>query len=283
MPNFPHNSFWLLRLIWIWPLAISQLVVAETRRLQDQEMATPIGRLRVTDLVLKTGRPIRLTGRIANDTPKAWDRLEIRINPADGKNTKITGSPLRLYDLKQGASAPFYFDLSGRVDFPSLSYAFSYLEGAYAPSYRFELLSPAASQELTFSDELTEWKFVPTTSTIGFEVKNKSDKTVKLDWNQASFVDATGQAHKIAGTGVRYIDMNSPRTPTVVPPGANIKDALFPIDYVRFSNQWNHEPIFPDCPACVALAGSEFTIFFPLDIGGTVREYIFRCRIKSVE
>jgi len=263
-----------------------------TKTFPDQGIKTPAGIIRVTHLTAKKGgvlSPTRLTGTLWNETGRTWEFLSIRIQPSDGRGTVFNIEPLRLFTLKAGASQQFYFDLTGKIDFPTLSYSLAFQDGSYAANYRFAMLGPIPNERLQFSDELTEWTFLPNERSIGFELVNKSDKSAKLDWNQASYVDPSGKAHKVAGTGTRYIEVNSVKPPTVIPPGARIQDALFPTDYVhytsglRYSSGWSHLPIFPTCPLCRELAGAEFRIFMPLEIGGTQKEYTFRIKVRAVE
>jgi hypothetical protein len=250
----------------------------------NQKIDTPVGAVFAMGLEVKGSlvRNTRLTGTLQNATSKRWGSMRIRITPSDGKGTQFNSSTVAFYALPSGGSSSFYFDLTGKFDFQTLQYRFEYESGTYPASYHFEMVKPK-SGPLEFADDLTEWKFTPQSKGIGFELVNKSDKVLKLDWNSATFVDGGGKTHKVAGSGVRYMEVNAVKAPSVVPPGARVEDLFFPTDNVTFSGSWIVTALFPECPLCKEWEGKLFSLFIPLESGGSVKEYLFQFKAVSVE
>lgn len=253
------------------------------RTFPEQSISTPYGQIFATSLSLKKGRVSRLTGKIVNSTPKEFDYLGVEIQASDGRGTKFNSSLLRINNAKTGEPKPFSFDVWGRYDFETLSYTIKFVGGTFPANYQFEMLAPTKSSQLQYADQRTDWRFVPANDRISFELVNKSDKTARLDWNQAAFVDFDGKAHKIAPSGIRFIEINSMKAPSTIPPGAKIREEFILTDTVSYSSGWDIQTIFPKCPLCRDLVGKEFGMLFPVEINGETKEYSFRIKTRSVE
>ena len=113
---------------------------------------------------------------------------------------------------------------------------------------------------------------------FNFTLKNKSGHTLKINWDDVSYVDVKGQVGRVMHSGVKYIDRNSSQPSTTIPKGASISDILLPTDNVYYiSGQyggWRESYLVP----CVyktpeafnseapALVGKKLTIMMPIMI-----------------
>ena len=61
---------------------------------------------------------------------------------------------------------------------------------------------------------------------FNFTLKNKSGHTLKINWDDVSYVDVKGQVGRVMHSGVKYIDGNSSQPSTTIPKGASISDIL---------------------------------------------------------
>lgn len=255
------------------------------REFTNQTLDTPAGQFSVNNLRAKRGgvlSPMILTGSIVNNTKRDWTSFRIGVTPSDGSHSFQTTTVTFYGGLKKDAWEAFNYTLTGKINFENISFAISFQAGDYAPLYKFEMVKPV-SGAMRFADESTEWTFAPSRDGIGFELVNKSDKILKLDWNSSTLVDQGGTTHKVAGSGIRYMDINSTKTPSIAPPGARIQDEFFPTDMVKFASTWYHQALFPSCPDCRTWEGKLFSLYAPVDIGGTSKDYLFQFRVVSVE
>ncbi len=74
---------------------------------------------------------------------------------------------------------------------------------------------------------------------------NRSKETVEIDWNRSALVDASGTSLRIIHRGIPYQQRTSLVPPSIIPPGANLNDFVFPSDPIRFEfNAWRAPPFF---------------------------------------
>ena len=69
---------------------------------------------------------------------------------------------------------------------------------------------------------------------FNFTLKDKSGHTLKINWDDVSYVDVKGQVGRVMHSGVKYVDRNSSQPATTVPKGASISDILLPTDNVYY-------------------------------------------------
>ena len=164
--------------------------------------------------------------------------------------------------------------LAGAIVF--LIYKYSSTSEFKAPSTqrRFQMISPIVSPNLGYEDNDIQVYFAISNKVL-FQLANKTNEAIKLDWNQVSFVDPFGFAHRVFHTGVRYLERSAIQAPTFVPPHARIDDSFLPTENVDYNYQtntgWRERPLFQSMPA----VGQSFSVFMPLEIGSTLKSYHF--------
>ena len=150
--------------------------------------------------------------------------------------------------------------------------------------YRFLLVKPKESIDLSFQSDGVEFSFLPGEYGIAFTLKNGTESPIKIDWNQLSYVDVNGQAQRVFPDNVRLVQRDASMPPTIVPPTATVTNMLIPSAAVRMDHGgWDVQPIFPKGLPATRLIGRTISIFFPLDIGGTIRNHLFTFKILDVE
>ena len=128
---------------------------------------------------------------------------------------------------------------------------------------------------------------------FNFTLKNKSGHTLKINWDDVSYVDIKGQVGRVMHAGVKYADRNSSQPATTVPKGASILDILLPTDNVYYiSGQyggWRENYLIP----CVyqsqealstgapELVGKSMTVMMPIMIENVQNDYTFTFNIDE--
>ena len=129
---------------------------------------------------------------------------------------------------------------------------------------------------------------------FNFTLNNKSGHSLKINWDDISFVDTKGQVGRVMHSGVKYSERNNSQPATTVPKGASISDILLPTENVYFvSGQyggWRENYLLP----CVyqtpeafnagasSLVGKTMTIMMPIIIENVQNDYTFTFNIEKL-
>ena len=246
-----------------------------------------------------------LKGRLVNKTTHEWHNLMFEVILYDRQGNRIPGTrnnknPYCLIGTLPKDADGILGDTIGMLKDERIkglflavesnqepqTYEVRFYGGEYQVNYVPVLVAPKPSDDLKYEDEAIEIQWVFNKRQLAFALRNKTDLPIKLDWNQISYIDISGDAHKVMHQGVRYITRDEPQSPSFIPPTARLKDFIFPTDYVYRSNGssgWEQRPLFPEGPEANAFKEKTFSIFMPLEINGTAKNYTFTLKITSVE
>lgn len=127
-----------------------------------------------------------------------------------------------------------------------------------------------------------------------FTLENKSGHTLKVNWDDISYVDVNGQAGRVMHSGIKYTDRNSSQPATTIPKGASISDILLPTNNVHFDSGqyggWREDYLIP----CVyktpeafnagapSLVGKTVTVMMPIMIENVQNDYTFTFNIDKL-
>ena len=129
---------------------------------------------------------------------------------------------------------------------------------------------------------------------FNFTLKNKSGHTLKINWDDVSYVDVKGQVGRVMHSGVKYVDRNSSQPATTVPKGASISDILLPTDNVYYvSGQYGgcRESYLVPCvyntpeafnAEAPSLVGKTMTVMMPIMIENVQNDYTFTFNIEKL-
>ena len=145
-----------------------------------------------------------------------------------------------------------------------------------------------------YEDDYIDIVWYVGTKQFNFTLKNKSGHTLKINWDDISYVDINGQVGRVMHSGVKYADRNSSQPATTVPKGANISDILLPTDNVYYvSGQyggWREKLLIPsiyqsqeDLNANASnLVGKSMTVMMPILIENVQNDYTFTFNIDKL-
>lgn len=159
-----------------------------------------------------------------------------------------------------------------------------------------------SSDKNLYEDDFIKTNWIYSKTIFNFEMENKTDRTITINWDAAAYVDAEGRAGKISHSGVKYMDMEKSQVISVIPNKSYITNSIYPIDNVyydadynnaikRLKNKvgWQHLPIIPSkyksaeqrkkwAPYYV---GKNIRFVLPLTINDKLYEYSFYFRINN--
>ena len=143
-----------------------------------------------------------------------------------------------------------------------------------------------------YQDSLIMIRWEYSTTSLGFTLQNRSNKTIKVLWEEASFIDEKGQSNRIMHNGVKYIDRSQSQPASTVMRGATLTDEIVPVNKAVFvSGQyggWVTRPIFETnawsatetAKMYDAIRGKKVAVLLPIVSEGRTREFIFNFVIK---
>jgi hypothetical protein len=145
-----------------------------------------------------------------------------------------------------------------------------------------------------FEDDYIETVWYVGSKQFNFTLKNKSGHTLKINWDDVSYVDTKGQVGRVMHSGVKYTERNNSQPATTVPKGATISDLLLPTDNVYYvSGQyggWRESYLIPciyqtkealDSSAS-DYVGKTMTIMMPIMIENVQNDYTFTFNIDEL-
>ena len=168
-------------------------------------------------------------------------------------------------------------------------------------TYKLQLKKPNVSNELKFEDEKLSIEFTFKQSEVAFNIKNNSDKPLKIIWDEASFV-YNGEAQKIMHKNVKFVDKEKTQAPTVIPPKSFISDLIQPIDDIKYNQSsyagrsysfWSSKPIFPiisyfnpkdkrSVERAKKVLGTTVNIYIPIQQDGKSFDYYFEMEVSDI-
>ena len=145
-----------------------------------------------------------------------------------------------------------------------------------------------------YEDDYIDIAWYVSSKQFNFELRNKSAHSIKINWDDITYVDIDGKAGRVMHSGVKYIDRNNSQPSTTIPKNASISDILLPTDNVYYvSGQyggWNEKYLIP----CVyskqetydilapTNVGKKMSILMPIMIENVQNDYIFEFNIDEL-
>jgi len=117
---------------------------------------------------------------------------------------------------------------------------------------------------------------------FSFLLKNISQNTLKLVWNEAVFVNFNGSTSKVMHAGTKYSQKDGDQPASTIIKGASIDDIAAPTCNIRYSDvlkEWMTDSMYPESPARTP---GEFKLMLPIQVKEVVNEYIFVFKVDWI-
>lgn len=157
--------------------------------------------------------------------------------------------------------------------------------------------SPVNAKEFKYEDKNISFTYVPTSfdPSVPVHFVNKTDKPIKIIWDEVTFINPTGEAEKVIHEGVRLLDRNASMSPSLIPPKGNTKDAITPTSRVTWGSlyfggpqDWQYQAICGNRKWDIVTheieqldeecVGKVFGLFVTYEVDG--KKYTFSARYK---
>lgn len=175
----------------------------------------------------------------------------------------------------------FNEDLSGKY----IS-ALSKVEKPSNPSIRYGKTRIVEDEtEITqyrYVDNVIDILIVGSSKRFSFILKNISNNSIKIIWNEAVFVDFNGSTSKIMHNGTKYSQREGDQPATTIIKGAKIEDVVVPTCNIRYSSileDWVEDSMYPSTPNETP---GQIRLMLPIQIKDVINEYVFVFDVKYV-
>ena len=154
------------------------------------------------------------------------------------------------------------------------------------PSIRYgKTKTVEATSDITrysYVDNVIDLLIVGDSDKFSFILKNISDNTIKIIWNEAAFVDFDGSTSKVMHAGTKYSQREGDQPATTIIKGAKIEDVAVPTCNIRYSSileEWVEDSMYPAKPN---ENPGQIRLMLPIQIKDVVNEYVFVFDVKYV-
>ena len=135
----------------------------------------------------------------------------------------------------------------------------------------------------TYEDNFIDILIFASTTQFNFILKNISDNTLKVIWNEAVFVDVDGSTSKIMHAGIRYSQREGDQPASTIIKGAKLDDIAAPTDKVYYSDilkEWSSKSLYSN--ADKKEDGQTIKLMLPIQVKDVINEYIFEFSLTYI-
>ena len=136
----------------------------------------------------------------------------------------------------------------------------------------------------SYKDDIIDILIFGTSTEFSFTLKNVSDHSIKIIWNEAAFVGLDGNTSKIMHVGTKYADREQDQPSTTIIKGAKIDDLATPtanvyynegylVGYTRVGSGWKTRSMLPG--SYKGKDAGEIRLMLPIQVKDIVNEYTF--------
>jgi hypothetical protein len=140
---------------------------------------------------------------------------------------------------------------------------------------------------LVFRDSLIDAFFDFKEKDLSVSIKNKTDKSIKLVWDETLFI-VDGSSSKVMHEGIKYTNRNQSMPPSVIPANYAISDVIVPTNNVYWREGyygqygstpggWEQETLLPS----TLDKDAKIQLYMPLIINGETKEYNFTFNVDN--
>lgn len=150
--------------------------------------------------------------------------------------------------------------------------------------YRFRQVEPG-SDRFTFQDRELSFYFRPTPDALHFQVENRTDKPVWIDWDRGMFYDPMGNSARLAHSTTRWRERYGTQPPTQILGLQRYGDYLLSMDYLidpGTEDRQAYRALLPEDESAPQYTGRDFGVDLAVRVDNQPRTYAFRFRVVSV-
>jgi hypothetical protein len=132
--------------------------------------------------------------------------------------------------------------------------------------------------QYSYIDNMIELVILGNEKEFNFELKNLSNNSIKVIWNEAVFVGIDGVTSKIMHSGIKFSEKEGDQPASVIIRGAKISDVAVPTNNIRYisNGKWVTDSMYPKKEN----ESGQVRLMLPIQIKETINEYVFTFNVK---
>jgi hypothetical protein len=146
---------------------------------------------------------------------------------------------------------------------------------------KIEKVADTNSIKYRYSDSCFDMVMCFTMNQFEFTLKNKTGRSVLIDWEKCAYVSPRGVRKRVVHRGINYAQKEVMQSPSLVFKGETLSDILIPsgniTSYLYGSGGWTINPMFSNSDA-----GRNVQVIVVLKMDGVLNEYVFTMKINAV-
>lgn len=135
-----------------------------------------------------------------------------------------------------------------------------------------------------YEDDYIKIKWSVGIKNLSFTITNKTNSSIKILWDEMSYIDHMNISRRVMHSGVKYINRNESQPPTIVARNSTVVDLIIPTDNIYFASGqyggWQERPLFKGDPN--TFIGKTVKVLFPMSIENITNEYVFEFKIEDI-
>lgn len=133
----------------------------------------------------------------------------------------------------------------------------------------------------TYEDENIRISWFPQSASFKFTIENKTSYTIRLSWDDMSFIDASGNSGRVINGETRKLYAEREQPESIVPKGSKFSAIAVPYSQNKLIGSSYLCPEEAEDMSYPEL-GSKIKILFPVKIKDDSEEYTFEFEVKDV-
>lgn len=150
--------------------------------------------------------------------------------------------------------------------------------------YVFRQIDPS-SDRFTFQDRDLSFYFRPAPDALYFQLENRQDRPVWIEWDRSTFDDPFDRQDKVGTADSRWQTRLSAQAPTQVAGLQRYSNYLFPMSYMldpAGGDRQLRRSLFPEDETAPQFVDREFAVTLMFRVEDRLQPYRFRFKVSSV-
>ena len=146
----------------------------------------------------------------------------------------------------------------------------------------------AGVDKYSYNDSIIDITIYGTKERFNYVLKNISNHSLKIIWNEAAFVGLDGSTSKIMHVGIKFSERENDQPATTIIKGAKIEDVATPtanvyydegvkVGYSTIGSGWKTKSMLPE--TYKGKDSGEIRLMLPIQVKDVVNEYTFVFRV----
>ncbi|WP_028122766.1 hypothetical protein [Epilithonimonas tenax] len=143
-----------------------------------------------------------------------------------------------------------------------------------------KLVESEGVKKYSYIDDYIDILIFGTQDDFSFMLKNISQNSIKLIWNESVFVDFDGKSSKVMHEGIKYSQKNEDQPSSIIIKDAILSEVVVPTSNVRYSDvlkKWVTDSMYPRENG---LNPGELKLMLPIQVKDVVNEYLFVFKVE---